>query len=267
MTTFRTGALALLIGLIMAMPGMAFAADGSFDDSSLSGVTRKVTLTGETDATKVRIVVENEDGKKVYTSRTIKVRDGEWRARISKNLKPGDYEVTLYDDSGKKRVELDTATLTVTSKNGSSKSSSKGGELAVSGVPLLMGGTANANTSVPVAYIKVTNKGKSDTSISGFNLVETGSAPDSVVTGFSTSDDKGGSRSTVSATFNKKGQAFVPLAATLAPGQFRIYTIKAVIGSNTSFGSQLRINVAGIETGAKTTAAFPIIGTTFTLGI
>ena len=260
MTTTNFIGSSLLIGLLALIPVSAFA-NSDIDDASLSASSAKPTLTGTTDAKSVRIVVENEAGKKVFSSRDIKAKAGKWRSRINKTLKPGTYEVTLFEKNAKgKRVEVGTETLSVSGKGG------KSGTLSASMVPLLMGGTANSNASAPVAYVKLTNTGTATTSIQGFTLTENGTAPDAVVAGFTTSDDKGGSRATITTAFNK-GSVFVPLAATLAPGQIRIFTIKANLGAVSAYrGTQLKIDVASVKTDGTIKGMFPLRGTTFTLG-
>lgn len=260
--------LVLLLLAVFAMPTTGFAASGSIDSDTLTAKYGKITLTGEADVEEVRVYIKNEKGKTVYKSKDIEVEDGEWESKISKKLKVGEYEVSLRGKDGKKLVELESGTLEILSKNSSKKSSKTSGTLAVSMVPLLSGGTAAPGSSVPVSYIQVKNTGSTTVSIDGFNLSENGSAPDTVVTGFSVSDDKGGSRATMEGTF-KKGLAFVPLKADVAPGQLRIFTIKAILSNSfgSSAGTQLKIDVAGVETKAKSIkAAFPLRGTTFVLG-
>ena len=237
---------------------------GEIDTGSLTTTTAKPTITGTAKGTKaVQITIEDDNGKRVFSSKELKLKKGKWSAKLTKSLSAGTYLVTLY---GSKDLELNaitTGVLTVLEKG--SGSSTSGGSISLSTVPLLMGGTAIAGSSVPVAYIKVSNTGKTPAAIEGFTMVETGSAPDDVVIGFSTNDDKGGSRATVATQF-KNGRANVPLVATIAPGQLRIFTIKANLSrSSGAMGSQLKINTAGVLTGASVKNVFPLPGTTFTL--
>lgn len=247
-----------------AVPSAALAASGSIDADTLTANYGKITLAGEADVETVRLFIKDEKGKTVYKSKDIEVEDGEWESKVSKKLKVGEYEVSLRSKDGKKLIELASSELKVLSK----KTKKTSGTLAVSMVPLLSGGTAAPGSSVPVSYIQVKNTGSTTVSIDGFTLKENGSAPDTVVTGFSVSDDKGGSRATIEGTF-KKGLAFVPLKAAVAPGQLRIFTIKAILSNSfgSALGTQLKIDVAGVETKAKgVKAAFPLRGTTFVLG-
>lgn len=242
-------------------------ATASIDPASLSTDQAKPTLKGDALGTKtVRIAVEDNEGDRVYTSKDIKVKKGKWSAKSTKSLDPGTYEVTIFGAKDLKLNAIATTTLTVFTKG-----SATGGSLSVSPIPLLMGGNAAPGTVVPVAYIKVSNTGKTATSIQGFTLVQNGTAPTDVVIGFTTNDDKGGSRTTIGGTEGSKqfrnGVANVPLAATIEAGQFRIFTIKAILSraSGSSAGKNLKLDVSGVDTKASVRGAFPIRGTTLTL--
>jgi hypothetical protein len=245
---------------------------GSIDADSLVYSGPKPEITGEAEGVKTVLVsIKDEKGKRVFKSKTIKVKRGTWEAQVTKSLPVGVYEVTV---SGPKDLELNTiatGTLTILAKGASTGSASHTGSLAVSMVPFLTGGMASPGASVPVAYIKVSNTGTTPADLSGFTLKQNGSAPQSAVIGFVTSDDKGGSRATIGGSEGsvqfKNGKAFVPLQATLAVGQFRIFTIKALISSlsGNSAGTQLMIDVDSVSSTGGTRSAFPIRGTTWTL--
>ena len=262
-----------IAGLVMgAIPAAVSAAtpDASFDEETLSTTSVKPKLSGEAeDVRSVRLVIENEDGKRVFRSREARVdKDGEWKIRVTKKLKKGEYEVSLVGPKSTDYEVLATDTLVIGDSKKETKKTSdkKAGTVYMASLPLLMGGTGTAGASVPVAYVKVGNPSKETVTISGFTVKQNGSANVNAVTGFTTSDDKGGSRSTVASAF-KNGASFVPLQATLAPGEVRIYTIKANLSSNLSAyaGSTLMLDVVGAETSATNSATFPIKGTTWTL--
>lgn len=263
MPPLRTSAVALTGLLLMSAPFTSFANTptlDTIDSSSLSSTSQKPTLTGTSSSKEVRVVLKNEKGKTAFTGKVTKVKEGKWKVHVTKKLPYGDYALSLQAVSGSKKTEIASSTLSVAKKG-----SGSGGSVSVSMIPLLMGGVGTTGSAVPVAYVKVQNLGTATTSITGFKLAETGSAPDSIVTGFMTSDDKGGSRTTVATTF-KNGVADVPLAATLGPKQIRIFTLKAMLGSTKgSAGTQLKINVAGVNTTAKVSGSLPLLGTTFTL--
>lgn len=273
MTTIFSRVVVLgIAGLVMgALPATVSAAtpDASFNEETLTTTSTKPKLSGEAeDVRTVRLIIENEDGKRVFRSREARVnKDGEWKIRVTKKLKEGEYDVSLVGPRSTDYEVLETDTLVVTNKKDLKKSSGKkAGTVYMASLPLLMGGTGTAGASVPVAYVKVGNPSKETVAISGFTLKQNGSADVRAVTGFSTSDDKGGSRATVASAF-KNGSSFVPLPATLAPGEVRIYTIKAnLAGSLGAYaGATLMLDVVGAETSATNSSKFPIKGTTWTL--
>lgn len=245
--------------------------DASIDEDTLTTDNAKPTITGEAKGAKsVRLLITNEKGKTVFKSKTIRTKKGEWKARVTKTLKDGSYDVTLFGD---KNAEIDiiaTGTLVVGegSTSASNSSTKKGGMLSISAIPLLSGGNAAAGASIPVAYIKVANPGKDAASIDGFTLKQNGSASTNTIASFATNDDKSGSRFTTSgAGLFKNGSSFVGLPATIPPGQFRIFTIKANLNTSSgmSAGQTLMLNVASVTTGAKLGGSFPIGGVTWTL--
>jgi len=251
----------------------AIVAEGTIDSSSLTTSSTKPTITGTaTGAKKVWITLTDDDTDIVYKSKEKRVSKGKWKIKLPKAIAKGTYDVQLY---GEKKVDLNklaTGTLTVgttSSSSGSSNTSSgtSASTLSVSAIPLLSGGFGRANASVPVTYLKVVNTGTETATLNGIWLKQNGSASNSVVTGFSTSDDKGGSRSTVAANFNSSNKVFVPLVATILPGQLRIFTLKAQLATSvaTSVGTTLMLDVDSIDTNSKKAGMFPVRGTTWTL--
>lgn len=152
------------------------------------------------------------------------------------------------------------------------KTSSGTATLFVESVPLLSGGIARAGTSVPVSYLYLRNAGKEHTTLSGFWVTQNGSASTEAIIGFTSVDDKeiahgsvGGSEG---ATPFKNKSAFVPIDIIFAPGQERLFTIKARLTGDvfSHIGTQLKIDVTGVESNAQESGVFPIRGTTWTIG-
>jgi hypothetical protein len=143
--------------------------------------------------------------------------------------------------------------------------------LAVGSVPLLVGGVATAGESVPISYLQITNVGTSSARLTGFWVIQNGTAPTASIVGLSTVDDSGGSRgyaaSTAASSLFINGSAFVPTDAYIEPGQLRLFTIKAMLAPevSASLGTTLMIDVTGVETTAALHASFPIRGTTWTI--
>lgn len=143
--------------------------------------------------------------------------------------------------------------------------------LRVSNVPLLSGGVAYPGASVPVAYVQVQNTGKNATTLKGFWIEQNGSASVSSVIGLTTIDDKGGLRGatggTPGATPFVDGKALAPTEALFAPGQMRLFTVRATMAPVLTpyRNTQLNIDVTGIETDAAVTGTFPIPGTIWSI--
>ena len=148
---------------------------------------------------------------------------------------------------------------------------STSGDLVVNTVPLLAGGTARAGTSVPVAYIQLSNTGKANVAVKGFWVKQNGSANTDAIIGLSTVDDKGGSRGATGGSEGntpfKNGAAWVPTDATIAPGAMKLFTIKAVLTANVSnyVGKTLVLETSKVDTSATIKGTLPLRGVTWTI--
>lgn len=269
----RISALALILSMAfgMAAPVTALAAShsktsvaqasGTINASDLlveSG-TRHIRLSGTASSTqKVRYeITATSSSKKLAKSKTIKVRSGEWSGSISKKLKDGQYDVTLYAISGSHKKEIASSTLTVGIPEA---------VLSVSSIPLLGGGTTNAGATVPVSYLQVRNVSSSTVAVKGFWVTQSGTAPDGSVVAFSSVDDLGNNRTAVTATL-KNGKAFIPSTAVLAAGERRLFTLKAQLSPNAGMfaGTTLMLDVASVDAAASFKGSFPIRGTTWAI--
>lgn len=227
-------------------------------------VTKKEnpTITGRAEDVKSLRLFVRKDGEVIWKSRIVKVRkSGTWSIPIKEKLKDGTYDISIYEKADLKDALAQETLLIGTQKAGA-------GTLEASPIPLLFGGEAKRGSKAPVAYVKLINRGKATTSIEGFTLAQNGSASAKAVAAFETADDKGGSRTTVK---NEDGElfsgknVFVPLKATLAPGQMRIFTLLALVTSDASVGSTLKFDVAGVKSSASIGGKFPMKGTTWTI--
>jgi hypothetical protein len=143
--------------------------------------------------------------------------------------------------------------------------------LHVATVPLLSGGVAYPGTSVPVAYLQVQNAGTENALVKGITIAQRGNAHTESIIGLSVIDDKGMSVSVtggaVSSTPFSGGTAVANMEALLLPGQRRLFTVRAIMApALTSFrGTNLILDVTGVETNAALVAAFPIRGTVWSI--
>ncbi len=238
---------------------------GDITNSTLITDNEKPMLLGTATGVKTVQVVVTKKGetKSVFTSKVAKVKSGKWSAKISKPLEDGTYTVKLL---GPKSADLNTITsetLTV---------GEAGTTITVSSIPLLMGGTARANMAAPVAYLQLRNTGSEAAKVNGFWLKQNGTASTNSIVGFSTIDEKGGSKAesdtSKSSTLFKNGLAFAPSAATIESGQTKLFTVKALMASNLSayVGSNLMLDVTGVDVEGSVTSKFPLRGTTFVIG-
>lgn len=274
-TFARVGSVLGLITLIALTPFAAFAAEdatATFDQDRLVTDSSRPTLSGEAEGTRtVKLIVTRADSDKKLYSRTTRVRGGEWKTRIGKKLSDGVYSVTLESDRKSGREDIATATLVVGEEDDATAYTrdTSATTLSVSNIPLLWGGLARAGQTVPVSYLKVTNHGKESAFISGFYVEQRGTASTAALTRFSSYDDKAQVLASADAQAAlENGRAFVPAPLTIEAGQTRLFTLKTTVAPYvlTHVGKQIQIVVSGIQTNAKkTSAAFPIMGTTWTV--
>lgn len=240
-------------------------AEGSID--KVSSGTRP-TISGEASGTKkVDVAVYKKGTKKaVFKKEGVSVKRGKWEAKVSKELAKGEYEVRLTGDDKYELNKLATATLTVGTTNTLAGSGSSNGSLTVTTLPLLSGGTTRANATVPIVYLQLRNTGTEAAHVTGFTVKQNGTAPTSSIVGLSTVDDKGGSRGSVTNPVFKSGSAFAPTDAIIEPGAVKLFTIKAQLGASVSVGTNLMLDVTGVESDGSEKGAFPLQGTTWTIG-
>ena len=221
--------------------------------------------------TTVQVLVRREGAIKVlYKSKMLRVRNEKWKARVSKKLPDGTYEVEVIVGKGTTMTTLATGTFTINTdkKNNSSVSATT---FVVKAVPLLTGGMASAGSVVTISYLQIVNSGKETALLQGFWVKQNGSAPGQAVIGLSVVDDQGVSRGFTGgvegSTPFKNGSAFVSAAVAFAPGQMRLFTIKSILAGNTSSysyrGKQIMIDVTSVDATAPVRGIFPIRGTTW----
>jgi hypothetical protein len=244
--------------------------NGSFDSTSLTSNKTTPKISGDVFGAKtVTVVIRKENETRIlYKSKIIKAKDGGWKLTVSKKLKNGTYDVELY--SGNKtsaKFSLATNTLVINPSGSGSNNLKSDTTFVVASVPLLAGGYTQAGKSTPISYLQITNTGKQSATLKGFWVKQNGSASTESIIRLETVDDKGGSRgaSETSNSLFKNGKAFAPTNAEFAPGQTKLFTIKAIMDDNISAykGKELKIDVDSIEIGASIKGNFPIRGTTW----
>lgn len=245
----------------------AHIANGSIDGISSGS---KPTLSGKATGTKKVSIALYEKGKSkaVFEKKNIPVKRGVWEAKTTKTLPKGEYQVVLTGDKDYDLNTLASATLTIGNVNtlsGGVGGSSKG-VLSVTTIPLLGGGTIRANEAKPVSYLQLRNTGSEAVHVTGFTVKQNGTASTNAIASLSTVDDKGGSRDASAMNPFRNGVAVAPTDATIEPGSLKLFTIKAMLGANVTVGTNLMLDVTGVENNGTEKGAFPIRGTTWTIG-
>jgi hypothetical protein len=242
---------------------------GSVDASALTTVTSKPTLSGMVfGATKVRVLVRKVGSTNIiYKSKILNVQDYRWEAQVTKKLADGMYTVEVVAPELSQTVVSEV--LVVGSPQAAAASPTTVGSLIVAPISLLLsGGVAGQGSTVPIAYLQITNADKNPATIQGFWVKQNGSAPVQTIVGLSVIDDQGMVRGTASgATLFDGQQAFVSGQTVLAPGQMRLFTIKATLSSAATMytGTQLLLDVVSVHADATTKGMFPLRGTTWTI--
>lgn len=243
---------------------------GSVDASALTTVASKPTLSGMVfGATQVRVLVRKVGSTNIiYKSKTLNVRDYRWEARVTKKLADGMYTVEVVAPELSQTVV--TEVLVVGSPQAAPAASPTTlGSLIVAPISLLLsGGVAGQGSAVPIAYLQITNAGKNPATIQGFWVKQNGSAPVQTIAGLSVIDDQGMVRGTAGGTTLFDGQqAFAPGQTVLAPGQMRLFTIKATLSNTATMyaGTQLLLDVVSVHADATAKGMFPLRGTTWTI--
>lgn len=247
----------------------AFVVEGAFDQSTLSTMSVRPTVSGEVTGPKtVQLMIYKKNGTKpIFKSKIIKTKNGEWSTKITKSLAKGEYTAVLVGEKKFKLNTIATSTLTIGKKVETSVTT-----FVVEPVPLLNGGVAKASAAVPVAYFQVINIGKAVGKVESFSIKQNGSASTNAVVGFTISDSQSAVVTTIKAETGKSlfkdTVAKLPMNALIGAGQMKLFTIKAIMAPTLAsyIGTQLKLDVSAVETNGTEKGVFPVRGTTWTLG-
>ena len=260
--------------------------DGEFDEDRLHTTASRTTLKGTVEGTKTVQVHVTKEGetKPVFKSKNIRVKNGEWSARITKSLKDGEYTVTLLGDRKAELNTITTDTLIVgdedevtpkktTSSKKDTPATSSDTTFVIESIPLLVGGKTKVNTSIPIAYFQAINIGTSAGVVEEVHVQHKGSATAQAIAGFTITDDKSLTNVVYmpekgTALFDTNGTAIVPLDATIAGRDMRLFTVRAILAPTAfaQYGKQLQMTISDVNTNANERSKFPLPGTTWTIG-
>lgn len=247
--------------LVTIPTSIARAADAEYqiEQETLVTESSKPTIRGGAeDISKIRLEIYKEGStKRLFKSKEIRVREDEWSVKVSKKLADGTYTVNVYGD--KKKIGSETLIV--------GDDVALGGSFSVSSIPLLSGGSTRAGMTVPVAYLQVRNTGSASTTITAFNLTQAGTADAKIVSTLEVVDDRSVTRWYTTGLPWKNNGSPAGLDYTLAPGEMRLYTIKATLGADAAsqVGKNLVLDLTSITSNGKLTANLPIKGVAWTI--
>lgn len=229
----------------------------------------KMNLSGIADNIKtIKIVVKKEGSEKIFYKKTSTIKKDVWKIKSTKKFPEGIYDIQMTV----RRNDIKTVTSgTLIIKDDIKTTARTSTTLAVTSIPLLSGGIVRAGTTVPISYLQITNVGKETATLKGFWIKQNGSASASSVIGLTTVDDSGIPRGSTNITDDStlfgNGVAFAPASMIFAPGETRLFTIKASLAKETStyLGKQLMIDVISVDSNTSITGRLPIRGTTWTI--
>jgi hypothetical protein len=246
---------------------------GKFTTSKFVTNSTRPLISGKVSGIKnVQVQIFNEGSTTPrYVSPAIKVKKGAWSFKVLEKIPDGKYTIHLL---GVKDRALNTfATSTLHIGKVTSLPEVPQGTLIVESVPLLLGGIVHPGIPVAISYLQLINIGKTPVSIQGFKVEQKGTALTESIIALTAVDDSGGLGGSTGGipgeTPFKDGKAFIPLNAVFAGGQMRLFTIKATLADMVVpyLGTQLKINVIGVDTNATIRSTFPIRGVTWTIGL
>ena len=243
--------------------------DASVTKSTLSTLSTKPTISGEAKDTKtVSFEIFKAGTKKpVYESESIKVTDGEWKHKVTDTLAKGTYSFVLYGSDELKLNTISKQTLTI----GSSASADTGAStMVVQSIPLLSGGVAKKNQTIALQYLQVLNVGLQPVTVTGIKMKQTGTASTDAVVSLIAVDDTEVHKvqvGNVGQSPFESGEALIPITLTIKPKETRLFTLKALMGSDLSdySGDTLKMVVSGVDSKSTVKGTFPIKGVTWTI--
>ena len=253
--------------------------DGDFDEGTLHTTASRTTIKGTVEGTKtVQLIISKEEGgKPLFKSKSLRVKDGKWSSRITKQLTEGEYVVMLLGDKKAKLNVIATDTFTIGDEfkdegPEGDETESSDTTLVIESIPLLNGGKTGVNMNVPISYFQAINIGTNIGTVEKVAVRHTGTAPTSAIVGFTITDDQ--SLTNVAyipkdpKTLFKNGVATIPVDAAIGGRQMRLFTVRALL-SPTAFayyGKQFQLSIVEVDMNAKQRATLPLPGVWWTIG-
>lgn len=240
---------------------------GTITTKTVAKNGEKINLTGKVTGVKKVAVVVYAEGTTTpaYTTKALSVKNKKYSFKMPKALPDGNYRIVL-QTTGTAPVVLASSTLAVGKVQPLAQS-----HLVVKTIPLLVGGTAKVGSSVAVSYIQVINVGTKPANLTGFTFAQNGTAPVVAIAGMTIKDESGliqGSVGTmVTGTPFVGTSAAIPVTATLAPKESRLFTARAVVSPTAvaNVGQTMSLSLQAITGDAKVQSSLPLAGVTWTI--
>lgn len=201
-----------------------------------------------------------------YSTKSLTVKNEKFSFRIPKSLPDGNYRIVVQTNA---QIPLVLATSTIVVGKAVPVALTT---LVIQKIPLLAGGTAKVGSGVAAAYLQVINVGMNPANITGFTFGQYGTAPASVMTGVSITDELGTARGAVgnmiSGTPFVGSQIFIPLVTTLAPQESRLFTVRAVVSATAlgNVGQTISLALLGLGADARVQSTLPLTSVVWTIG-
>lgn len=249
---------------------VVYPVEGVVKKSTLSSASTRPTITGTAKNTKtVSFEVFKAGVKKpVYESDSIKVTSSAWKHKFEDSLSKGVYSLVLY---GSDNLKLNTISKQVLTIGTASVVETGASTIVVQPIPLLSGGVVKKNQTVSLLYLQVLNVGLKPVTITGIKLKQTGTASTDAIVSLIAVDDTEVYKKQVGNIGQSpfvSGEALIPITLTIQPKDTRLFTLKALLGTDLSdyFGDTVKLVVSGVESRSSVKGTFPIKGVTWTIG-
>lgn len=247
---------------------------GDFDEDTLTTTASRTTIKGTAEGTDtVQLTISKKEGSKpLFTSKTLRVKNGKWASRITKTLAEGEYVVKLLGDKKAKLNVIATDTFTVGKERKDDTKKSSDTILVIENIPLLRGGKTGMNMNAPISYFQAINIGTSAGVVEDVRVKHAGTAPSSAIVGFTVTDDQSLTNVVYlpkdPAALFRDGVATIPIDAVIGARQMRLFTVRALLAPTAfaHYGKQFQLSVAGVDTNAKMRAQLPLPSVWWTIG-
>ncbi|MES2931290.1 MAG: hypothetical protein V4682_01155 [Patescibacteria group bacterium] len=236
------------------------------DTSTLNSSSAKPKLKGYANVDSLYYTIEDLSyNKTFFTSKKIKVKNGDWKSTVSKKLPNGSYKIRLHATKppiGVLTDILDGGTLIV-STEGESKVTFK------ATVP--KDGIARANQTVTLADVVISNPSKGAVVVEALWLKNKGTASESAIRYILSGvpgNTSGTAYSHLVATSPERNAIYIMSSDwNLEPGESKTFTVAAELNSSLAndIGKTLGFDIYYASTGASVTG-LPVKGATYTIG-